>query len=176
MRLNWMRLLLLSAVLLVLPCRLAHAGDLQLAEIQAAYFFNFIKFTTWPDPSPTNKPLAIRTLQSPEIAKVMHDAQEQNVHGRTLDIRNCESLAELAEADAIFLPAKIASGLSADSWSKFGPTTLVVSDWDQSLTKGATIQLATVNGKLRFAINLRYAKALNISSRLLSLASEVQNQ
>ena len=37
----------------------AHASDGDLPQVQAAYFFNFIKFVTWPE-APAS-PLVIRT-------------------------------------------------------------------------------------------------------------------
>ena len=44
----------------------AQASDGELPQVQAAYFFNFIKFVTWPE-APAS-PLVIRTFRSPAIA------------------------------------------------------------------------------------------------------------
>lgn len=151
----------------------AWAEDTELTQVQAAYVFNFIKFTTWPAVTPENKPLRIRILQNPAMAKAMTDSPEQSIHNRPLEIRNCNTAVELVDADLVFIPAKAASSLSQETWDSFGPTTMVVSDWENVLSKGGTAQLLTMGGKVRFAFNLKRSKGLNVSSKLLRLATEV---
>ena len=165
---------LTGALIVALFCPRVQAQEETLSRIQAALFFNFVLYTTWPDPTPPTKPLAIRVLQSPEIAKDMQDAPEKSAHNRELDLRDCASVSELHGADAVFIPAKAAESLTATAWSSFGPATMVVSDAKDAITNGATIQLMLLGGKPRFAIGLRHAKELVISSKLLRLASEVQ--
>jgi hypothetical protein len=164
----------LVVILLLAGAFGARANVTELYQIHAAYFFNFIKFTSWPAQADPGQPLDIRVLDSPKIAEAVSNAPEQVIHGRPIVVRNCVSIDDLAGAEAVFLPAQSAKRLSAEDWMKFGPETLVVSDFSETLEKGGTIQLVTRAGKIRFAINLGRATGLNISSKLLRLASEVR--
>jgi hypothetical protein len=155
---------------------IAQADD-QLAQVQAAYFFNFIKYTTWPRQG-DSETLHIRILRDKQIHSALVDAAGTSIHGKTLDIRQSSSVDELTGANAVFIPRAQASAVPSDTWSALGTTMLVVSDWEHALEMGATIQLQTVEGKLRFAVNLTGLKQshIDISSKLLRLASEVHGE
>lgn len=175
MRPRKFRLALPVLILLLLAgAASVRANVAELDQIHAAYFFNFIKFTSWPAPEGEDQTLDIRILNSQKITEAIANAPEQVVHGRPIAVRNCASIDELAGAEAVFIPAQDAERLSAADWMKFGPETLVVSDFSETLEKGGTIQLMTRGGKIRFAISLDRAKGLSISSKLLRLASEVR--
>lgn len=168
--------MLLTLTLLWSHPAIAHAND-QLEQVQAAYFFNFIKYTTWLRQG-DSETLHIRILQDKKIHSALVDAAGTSIHGKTLDIRQSTSVDELTGADAVFIPRAQASAVPADKWSTLGSTMLVVSDWEHALEMGATIQLQAVEDKLRFAVNLTSAKqsGLEISSKLLRLASEVRGE
>lgn len=150
----------------------AQASDGELPQVQAAYFFNFIKFVTWPE-APAS-PLVIRTFRSPAIAQALERAPEKSVHQRFLDIMDVHRPQDLLGADAVFIPKEYAPVIPENIWKEFSAATLVVSDWDKTLDRGGTIRLLTIGGKIRFAISLRYATELTISSKLLRLASEIR--
>lgn len=164
-------LLLALSLLLSAP---AMAQDADLGQLQAAYFFNFIKYTKWQEESPSHRPLRVRVLRNEGIARALKDAPEQTVHDRPLEIRNCRTFEELLDADAAYIPAQAAKDLKPASWGRFAPTTLLVSDWQRALDNGATIQLNFLNEKIRFSINLDPGKSFTISSKLLRLATEIQ--
>jgi len=140
--------------------------------MQAAYFFNFIKYTNWPDS--TTQTLVVKVLQDGVVAAAMKDVPEKVIHDRSLVVFNCMTATELEGADAVFIPEDAARRLPDSAWGGFGPTVLVVSDWDEALNHGATIQLNSLEGKIRFAINLECEKKIRISSKLLRLATEIR--
>lgn len=151
----------------------AKAADIDLPQVQAAYFFNFIKFVTWPE-NP-DVPLVIRTYKSPAIAEALENAPQKSIHNRPFEVKNVQTPQAFLNADAVFIPREHAPHIPEDIWKELrASTSLVVSDWDKILDKGGTIQLMTIDGKLRFAINLRYTANLAISSKLLRLASDVK--
>lgn len=151
-----------------------NAADIDLPQVQAAYFFNFIKFVTWPEDH-SNAPLVIRTYKSPAIAEALKNAPQKSVHDRPLDVKDVQAPQALLDADAVFIPREHVQSIPEDVWKQLrANTSLVVSDWDRILDKGGTIRLMTVDGKLRFAISLRHVADLAISSKLLRLASDVQ--
>lgn len=162
---------LLLYLSLVTACQ-ARASETDLPQVQAAYFFNFIKFVRWPEAP--DSPLVIRTFRSPAIAEALKHAPEKSIHSRSFDIEDVENHQDLFNADAVFIPRKHAVHIPEDAWKNFGAASLVVSDWDKTLDKGGTIRLLTVGGKIRFAVNLRHADKLVVSSKLLRLASEVR--
>lgn len=148
-----------------------------LAPVQAAYFFNFLKYAVWPATAdPTT--LHVRILRDRDMHEALLDAAGTSVQGKQLDIRLCATPTELEGANAIFISKADAPDIPAATWTRLGATSLLVSDWEQALDLGATIQLQTVDGKLRFAVNLASAKqsGLDISSKLLRLASEVRGE
>jgi hypothetical protein len=151
----------------------AQAAEIDLPQVQAAYFFNFIKFVTWPESPET--PLVIRTYKSPVIAEALKNAPQKSIQNRPFEIKNVQIPQEFLQADAVFIPREHAPQIPEDIWKKLqADDALVVSDWDQILNKGGTIQLMTIDGKIRFAVNLRHTANLAISSKLLRLASDVQ--
>ncbi len=171
----------LASILVAIALLCAHSyaalAEDQLAQVQAAYFFNFIKYTSWPRQD-DSEALHIRILQDKNIHSALVDAAGTSIHGKTLDIRQSSSVDELTGANAVFIPRAQAPAVPSDTWSALGATMLVVSDWEHALEMGATIQLQTVDGKLRFAVNLTGLKQsrIDISSKLLRLASEVQGE
>jgi hypothetical protein len=165
--------LLLLALSLLLPGPTA-AQEASLAQLQAAYFFNFIKYTSWKEGSSSPRPLRVRILLNEEIARTLKNAPEQSIHDRPLEIRNCRTFEELLDADAAYIPAKAATDIPTNSWKRFGPGTLLVSDWQRALDHGISIQLNYMNEKIRFLISLDDEKSFTISSKLLRLATEVR--
>lgn len=148
-----------------------------LAPVQAAYFFNFLKYTAWPATAdPTT--LHVRILRDQEMHEALLDAAGTSIHGKRLDIRLSASPEELEDANAVFISKADAPDIPAGTWVRLGSTMLVVSDWDQTLEHGGTIQLQTIEDKLRFVVNLDSARnaGLEISSRLLRLASDVRGE
>jgi len=168
-----------SCIFLVLTflaaCATSWASENDLPEVQAAFFFNFIKYTTWPAPERPAAPLSISVLQNPDVVTALSAAADKPVHGRPLNIFDCASPAELTPADAVFIPSRAAATMTDADWQRLGPGTLVVSDAADALDKGGTIQLVTLGGKLRFNISLRKATGIEISSKLLRLALEVRH-
>ena len=167
-------IILLTLILTPLTAPQAKAGDRALDELQAAYFFNFIKFTTWSPEVLGTGPLRIRIFRNSHIAGAIRHAPDQTIHGRSLDILDCRRPEDLLDGHAVFIPAHEAAAIPPEIWQALPPWTLVVSDWDNILESRGTIRLLTIGGKLRFAIDTRHSQGLSVSSKLLRLASEVR--
>ncbi|NCD24104.1 MAG: YfiR family protein [Deltaproteobacteria bacterium] len=175
MPLSWLIRVFLVALLVHVPAPIL--AEEPLAQVQAAYFFNFLKFATWPATAdPTT--LHVRILRDKKIHDALLDAAGTSIHGKNLDIRLGVTPDDLTGANAVFISKDSAPDIPPPTWKQLGSTMLVVSDWDRALDHGATIQLQTMGGKLRFAVNLNSARqsGLEISSRLLRLASEVRGE
>lgn len=151
-------------------------GTEKIAQVQAAYVYNFLKYTTWPQ-TKTPGVLRVCVFQAPEVYQALREARAALVHGNTLEIHDCATIHEFQRADAVFIPATTAPRIPQDAWTAHGAPVLVISDWEHALNHQASIQLnTTASGSLRFAVNLTQARrsGLCLSSKLLRLATEVR--
>lgn len=148
------------------------------AAVQAAYLFNFARFTEWPAGgfSSRNAPLNYCLLgRRDALAAAMSSLNDRPVQGHPLrfmqperveDARLCH-LVFVAEADAK-RRAQILQMLGTQP-------TLTVSDLDGFAREGGMIGLIRVGTRLRFEINRTQTQkaGLRLSADLLSLATAI---
>ncbi|MEO8678408.1 MAG: YfiR family protein [Vicinamibacterales bacterium] len=171
--------LVLAAALVLAPGIAAGSADTaaqDVADVKAAFVYNFAKFTEWPA-LPPGAPIAVCVAGSNQIASTLRETiRGRNIDGHALVVsipqdsttwRGCHLLF-ITEAEA----GRAAAGLAA---LKRLPV-LTVSDSKGFATSGGIIELYLEDGKMRFAINAEAAgvAGLRISSRLLGLARIVR--
>lgn len=142
--------------------------------VKASYLFKFAPFVEWPAGTLTGTGGAFQICiagQDP-FGSVMDDVvRGQKIGGRAVAVRRLTGPTP-AQCNILFL-GKQASG-NGPGFDTAGKPILTVSD-SESDTNGAMIQFLMRDGRVRFQINERIAKAngLKISSKLLNLAVSV---
>jgi len=146
-------------------------------DLKAAYIFNFIRFTEWPEKLVSQRPHAIeldvlgddgiyQTLQTVAQKEV---AQQIGLHVKSCSTESClrdASVLYIAESDATYQPL-------LDTLA--GLPVLTVSDIPGFASHGGMIEIQYQNEKLTFVVNLQavHRAGLYISAQLLQLGEVV---
>ena len=166
-----MKRLLLLLLLLLLPVQLL-AGQRKLAEIQAAYLINFIKYTHWENLE-EEAPLHVYIF-APAVYEVLKENSLASIHNQPVIFTEVKkNNVEFKDANVVFISRDMEKYVKESVWKSFSPSTLVVSDGYETAMKGGVIELRIVKGKLRFLVNTSRISGMTISSNLLRMAIEV---
>lgn len=167
----------LLAILLIIvqPFALskAHANEMLEYQVKAAFIFNFIAFTQWPEnTSPTiNLCLYGEDYFGQEIDKLQNKA----VGAHPIKVMRVNSINQLQQCQAIFFSKSTDSSLANIVNSLRNQPILTLADTPNAISSGIIINMNLVNEKIVFEINLAFARksGLDISSKLLHLATKV---
>lgn len=144
-------------------------------DIKVAYLFNFIKFIAWPS-FEAEQSFQLCVIGSDPVNDKILQLNGRPIHNLSLQVNY------LAKPDENILCHVVFVG---DSEKKFvrdivqfyaDTPTLTVSSAENFVTHGGMIGFITLGNIIRFNINLKQAKAtqLSISSKLLELANQVE--
>lgn len=174
----------LSAALLL---ALGSVGQAQEPEavlrIKAAFVLNFLKFVEWPEESAqTDLPLAV-VGESPLAAALQTALSDQEVQGRTVNVRAYPSAAAwrrdgaAADQAVFFLPATVANWPDLRNELKKRPV-LTISESPGFCASGGMLNLFEQDGRIKFEANPEAARAagLMLRAELLKLAKLVKTE
>lgn len=177
---------LLSACLLLAALAAVHGAGAQPADtsdtierqVKAAYLSKFGSYVEWPAQAFENQdsPLRIGVIG----ADVLADDLAQLVAGRTVNGRQVQ-VHKLRQGDPVgglnmlFIGGSDNGRLASVLATTKGQPLLTVTESDDGLALGSTINFVIVNGKVRFEVAPKNASQgnLNISARLLAAACKV---
>ena len=176
-----MRLALCAMVLAVAAT--AHAQSLRTSEsseylIKAGYVYNFAKLVEWPASNARrDQPMIIGVLGNDAFATVL----ERVVGGKKLDDRSILvkrlKSQNFRECGCQMLFVAASESARTDEVIQFQNTAsvLTIAEMPEFAKRGGVIALTLEDSKVRFMVNVDAAAqaSLNISSRLLTLASVV---
>jgi len=145
--------------------------------LKAAYVFNFIRFTEWPEaPEPApSKGLVLQVVGDDDLYEVLHSlAHREAARSVGLSVDTCTADACLAEADAVFL-GQSSAGYESTLQALKGLPVLTISDVPGFASHGGMIEIRYQDKKLTFIVNRdAVARAgLYISAQLLQLGEVV---
>lgn len=148
------------------------------AAVQAAYLFNFARFTEWPAGAFANKSAALNYCQlgrRDALSNAMVTLSERPIQGHPLRVLQPEHLEDFRSCHLVFVAdpdprhrATILQALNAQP-------TLTVSDIEGFAREGGMIGLLRVGARLRFDINRTQTQkaGLRLAADLLNLASAI---
>lgn len=170
-------LLLALPLGLMLPMPLAaDAGDdLLPLQVKAAFLYNFVKFTTWPDSkfATATAPLVICVLEPDPFGDILDRTIEgKRYNGRPLLLRRSTRAADLRGCHLVYLGSSEPEALASQIRALAGNSILLVSDAPEPLPSGG-IRFLSVDRRIRFQIDVASVEreSLKLSSKLLSLSS-----
>lgn len=146
------------------------------AAVQAAYLFNFARFTEWPASSFANKtsPLNYCLLGRREaLANAMVSLNDRPVQGHPLRFMQPERAEDAKVCHLVFLAEPDARRRTQALQALASQATLTVSDTEGFAQDGGMIRLLRAGTRLRFEINRTQTQKANLrlSADLLNLAT-----
>ncbi len=158
----------------------ARAGELLLDyQVKAAMVYKFLGYSTWPDNrfSGPQSPYRIWVMGSGEIKNELEGIVAQRViNGRSIEIYSAKTVDQIKDAHLVFVSHKREALLPALILQARKDAFIIVTESENGLSNGSTINLRLVDNKIRFEISLQSAKENNItfSSRLLAIAISIK--
>jgi hypothetical protein len=165
--------LLAMAALAAVSARAAEAYSED--SVKAAYLYRFAGYVTWPETLPPGTPFVIDVMGSPGVAQalrvLLHD---RLINGHAAQVREVKA-TDWGPAQMIYIGPGRADAVRALQPSP--PGRLLVTDQEDGLSAGSTINLVTLDRNVRFEVSVAAAArgGLKISSELLGVALRVQD-
>lgn len=167
----------LLAVLLIISqpftSPLAHADEMLEYQVKAAFIYNFIAFTQWPES--TEPAINLCLYGEDYFGQEIDKLQNKSVGTRSIKVVRIRNSDQLLKCQVIFF-SKSVNNTMADIISNLESNPiLMLADSPNAISQGVTINMSLVNEKIVFEINLGIARkaGLDISSKLLQLAVKV---
>ena len=150
-------------------------------QLKAAFLYNFIRYTSWPDKAfdKDDDPIVLTIIGTDPFGKQIDDLfSGKKLHDRSIVIRRVKKVPTKVDAHVVYV-----SGLQKQELVKVQELyhkrpTLVIGEAPEVIKSGAQCNFYIEGGKVRFEVNtdnLELAQ-LKISSQLLKLARIVTNE
>jgi YfiR/HmsC-like len=166
------RRLVLAALL---ACAGAASADDALPEyrLKAAVLYNFALFTDWP--ADTGATLRLCVVGSDPFGRELDALEGKAVGERRLTLQPRKGDDALGDCQIVFLSSSVATQLPRVLSARVGRPLLTVADSAGAARNGVALNMSVAQNKVSFEANLKAARAqgVNLSSRLLRLATEV---
>ena len=142
-------------------------------RIKAAYLYNFIAFTEWPQPRPGTLTLCI--YGTDPYGTELDRYQGKTLGRQTLAILRTQSVRDLEDCQAVFISRSVIGNLPRVFDHLAGRAVLTVADAPGAMNQGVMLNMLREQDKIVFEANLGAARAaqLQLSSKLLRLSTQV---
>lgn len=168
-------------VLLACACGTATSYAQEVApsadSVKAAFLYHFGKFVGWPEGALADETFTIAVLGAKSVAEeLQHIVPGRNVQGHPIQVREIHSIEDLGKAQILFIHQNESVRLTRMLEAVRGKPVLIVTDVEDGLRHGATINFTIAEQRVRFEVSLGQAKrmGLYLSSRLLDIALRVE--
>jgi len=167
------------------PVSLSFSAELSRAseyELKAAFLYNFIKFTEWPDEQITKKgePFIIAVVGKDPFGAALDKVIEgETFHNRPIVARRFSRMDEAATtSQVLFISSSEENNLAAILRQMDAHAILTVSEIENFAQRGGIINLKKESNRVVFEINLDVVKraGLAMNAQLLKLARIVKNK
>lgn len=151
----------------------ASAQALDEYRIKAAFLVNFAGYTEWP--ATVRTPLNLCVYGPDPFGAELDRFQGMNVGGRSLAVARVKNVDQLGGCQIVFITRPMNDNLQRVLDALDGSPVLTVADSPGAVRRGAMLNLSTRQSRVVFEANLKSVRGngLNLSSKLLNLASEV---
>ncbi len=165
---------LVSTLALLCCASQAVADNLAEYRIKAAFLVNFASFTEWP--AEVGSTLNLCVYGPDPFGEDLDKFQSRSIGGRSLVATRVNSVDKLGNCQIVFITRPVIDNLQRVLDTLSGKPVLTVADSPGSMHQGVILNMGTKQSKVIFEANLAAARGngLNLSSKLLSLASEVR--
>lgn len=158
--------------IIIISCLFVSVCKSQDEKFKALYLYNITKFIEWPTQA---GPFIIKVLgESPVSTIYKAEFGQRTVNAQSVEIISSGSVAELNNAQIIYIPASHSASIPAVIAKVAGRPVLVITDLPGSTSKGASISFVS-NGKLNIQISRRNIEShgLKVNTQLIELGIDV---
>lgn len=147
--------------------------------LKLSYIYNFVKYVRWPGEAlGSNQNYYTVCIAWDEVyEKAKNLLESGSVGGRSIVVRDAKQLSDLNECHVLYMREQDKTGrrLLNRLPSLSDRPVLTISDQENFIDRGGIVGFILQGDKLKFEINLKQAKAVNlyINSRVLVLALKV---
>lgn len=150
-------------------------------EIKAAFLYNFIRYTTWPEEvlGKKDEPIVLLVVGEDRFGSILTTTfEDKKLHDRAIVIRRVETAPEKIEAHLVFACGLDEKQEAALLKACSGRAILLIGDEAGLAKRGACADFYVKDRKVRFEVNTDVIKAskLTVSSQLLKLARIVESK
>jgi hypothetical protein len=152
------------------------AADYSQDAVKAAYLFRFAGYVDWPGTADPAKPFVIAVVGSPAVARELRRlVPGHQINNRWVEVVEANRVSDAGRPAILFVGSGHAELLRPALTALGAQSTLVVTEEDGGLDEGATLNLLTLDHRVRFEVSLTGADRahLKISAELLSVAVRV---
>ncbi|MCP5245621.1 MAG: YfiR family protein [Burkholderiales bacterium] len=141
--------------------------------VKAAFIFNFIAFTHWPDSSDQELNLCI--YGNDYFGQEIDQLQKKPVNNSAIKTLRLTDIEKIEACQVLFISKSAIGGLPAILKKIYNKPILTIADSQDAASQGVIINMMLIENKIKFEINLKSARDadLQISSKLLQLATKV---
>ena len=141
---------------------------------KAGFLYNFIAFTEWP--GRVGSPLTLCVYGTDPFGDELTALEGKILNGRSLAIRSVGNPDQAKGCQVVFVASSAIDSLPRILDALAGEPVLTVADSKGALDSGVGINMLVRQNKVAFEVNLVATRRaqLNVSSKLLRLASEVR--
>jgi len=170
---TWLLAIVLGYVLPVVHTP-AQANNLLEYKVKAAFIYNFIAFTQWPE-GVANHTINLCIYGEDPFGKEIDKLQEKSVGARSIKVLRIQNTGQLKQCQVIFFSRSVDDNLTGILSGLASAPILTLADNPNVISQGIAINMNLINDKIVFEINLGIARknGLDISSKLLQLAIKV---
>jgi hypothetical protein len=150
-------------------------------QVKAAFLVNFPKYIEWPAEAfgDTNTSFVIATFGETSLdGELRKMVQGRTVNGRPVVLKRVTTNAECGDCHILFIPDSERRRVAAILENLKNSSVLTVSESDDFLDKGGTVNLVRRDRKVRLEFNLAATRQarLQVSSKLLNVADVVKGK
>lgn len=168
--------LLISFFLCARDCTAQQARPTE-SQVKAAYIFNFGKFVRWQaQPQQSSDSFDICVLgKNPFGLALETTVAGEKIDGKNIGVKNLSNVAEAAHCKILFISSAEENRLKSILSTIKQSNLLTVSDIPGFAERGGMIELVTLEGRIRFEVNVAAVSdaGLTVSSDLLKVALKV---
>jgi len=158
---------------LLLNTTYARADALPEFRLKAAFIYNFIAYTEWPNGIGSDINLCVYGENS--FGHEISALDGRNVNDHLIKIQNKNHIEDLLDCQVIFIADSVIENLPSILGSLDTKPILTIADSKNAANEGVALNMGIAKNKIIFEANLKAARraGLTLSARLLRLATKV---
>jgi hypothetical protein len=147
--------------------------------VKAAFLYKFLAYAEWPAGTFTrsDQAIVVGVLGADELhAELAEAVRGHTVDDRTIEVRRLRPGDPVTALHVLFVGASERARVASLARAVQGRGVLLVTESDDALDAGSTINFVVVDGRVRFEVSLPGAEraGVKLSSRLLAVAQNVR--
>jgi YfiR/HmsC-like len=146
--------------------------------VKAAYLYRFTQYVEWPEAAASAEPFTIAVLDAPGVAaELRRILPNHRIKNSAAQVREIARAQDVGSAQILYIGSAQIDRLRNMIAALAARPVLVVTDAEQGLAAGSSVNFVMLEHRVRFEVSLSAAdrSQLRISAELLGVATRVQS-